>query len=453
MFAAPCLDRRSALRVGGVGLFGLGYPQLLQAIEAAKHKGRAKSVIFLFQWGGPGQIETFDPKPDAPDTVRGWVKSASTAVPGIHYSDRLPRVARIADKLCVVRCMRHSVRMSNHNSAGYYALTGVPPPTDDQRLRDSIDLFPGYGSVVSKLAPAPRGVATAVSYPHIIADGSITPGQHASFLGKSHDPLFFADDPNRPGFNLPELTLPAGVSPERMASRTELMKLIDRQTGLLDQSAVARGIDQSYQQASALLTSPKFREAFDLSREPASLRDRYGRTTYGQSCLLARRLAEAGARFVTVYYAASIGGDRGGWDYHGFRMESVPARLDMLLPHTDQTLSALVSDLADRGTLDETLVVWVGEFGRTPRISSNGGRDHWPQCYVAVLAGAGAKGGFVHGASDKLAAYPTVGSVTPEDLAATMFDALGINPETEVRDTLNRPMPAARGKPVRELFT
>jgi hypothetical protein len=452
MPATPLLDRRTALRVGGAGLFGLGYPELVRAAGAAKHRARAKSVILLFQWGGPGQHETFDPKPDAPDTVRGWYGSAPTAVPGVHFGDQLPRVAKLADKLCVVRCMKHSVKMNNHNSAGYYALTGVPPPTDDQRLRDSIDLFPGYGSVVSKLAPAKRGVATAVSYPHTISDGSITPGQHASFLGKSHDPLFFADDPNRPGFSLPELTLPAGVTPARLQSRTELMKLIDKQTGLIDHSAVARGVDQSYQQAAALLTSPKFREAFDLTREPDAVRDRYGRTTYGQSCLLARRLAEAGAKFVTVYFSASIGGPNGGWDYHGFNKESVPDRLKELLPLTDQTLSALVTDLHDRGTLDETLVVWVGEFGRTPKISGNGGRDHWPACYTAVLAGAGAKGGFVYGASDKLAAHPTTGSATPEDLAATMFAALGIDPDAEVRDTLGRPLPAARGKPIRELF-
>jgi hypothetical protein len=452
MLTHPMLSRRAALRVGGVGLFGVGYPEVLRAAEAARHKARAKSVILLFQWGGPGQHETFDPKPDAPDTVRGWFKSGPTRVPGTHFSDQLSKVAAIADKLCVVRSMRHSVRMNNHNSAGYYALTGVPPATDDQRLRDSLDLFPGYGSVVSKLAPARPGVATAVSYPHTIADGSITPGQHASFLGKSHDPVFVADDPNRPGFRLPELSLPAGVTPERMASRTELMKLIDRQSGILDRSAVARGVDESYQKAAALLTNPTFREAFDLGREPAKTRDRYGRTTYGQSCLLARRLAEAGAKFVTVYFSASIGGMGQGWDYHGFRGESVPNRLAELLPLTDQTLSALVTDLADRGTLDETLVVWVGEFGRTPKISGNGGRDHWPACYTAVLAGAGVKGGHVHGASDKHAAYPTSGRGSPEDLAATMFAALGIDPEAEIRDALGRPLPASRGTPMAELF-
>jgi hypothetical protein len=342
--------------------------------------------------------------------------------------------------------------MGNHNSAGYYSLTGVPPPSDDQRLRDSIDLLPAYGSVVSKLSPAPRGTATFVSFPHVIADGSITPGQHASFLGKSHNPLFVGESPNRPDFRLPELSLPDGLNPARLDSRTEILKLIDAQTGLLEQSAVARGVDETYQKAVALLTSEKFRTAFDLTREPASVRDRYGRTTYGQSCLLARRLAEAGTKFVNVYLARSIGGPNQGWDYHGFRGENPLDRLNELMPLTDQTLSALIEDLDQRGLLETTLVVWVGEFGRTPKISSNGGRDHWPQCYSAVLAGAGAKGGFVYGASDKLGAYPTLGSATPEDLAATMFEALGLDPEAEIRDSLNRPLPISRGKPLTELF-
>ncbi|HET6573334.1 MAG TPA: DUF1501 domain-containing protein, partial [Fimbriiglobus sp.] len=278
------------------------------------------------------------------------------------------------------------------------------------------------------------------------------PGQHASFLGKTHNPLFVGDDPNKPDFRLPELSLPEGVNPDRLASRTDILKLIDEQAGLLEQSAVARGVDESYQKAVAMLTSPRFKEAFDLSREKPAVRDRYGRTTYGQSCLLARRLVEAGAKFVNVYFARSIGGKGNGWDYHGFRGEDPVERLNELLPITDQTLPALVLDLHERGLLDSTLVVWVGEFGRTPRISSNGGRDHWPQCYCAVLAGGGAKGGFVYGASDKLGAYPTLGRAAPEDLAATMFDALGLDPETEIRDSLNRPLPISRGTPLRELF-
>ena len=342
--------------------------------------------------------------------------------------------------------------MKNHNSAGYYSLTGVAPPTDDQRLRDSIDLFPAYGSIVDKLAPAPKGTATFVAFPHVIADGSITPGQHASFLGKSHSPLFVNQDPSKPDFRLPELTLPDNLSAERLENRKDILKLIDEQSDLLEMSLVARGLDENYQKAVAMLTSPRFKQAFDLSRESRKTRDAYGPTTYGQSCLLARRCVEAGAKFVNVYFSRSIGGKGQGWDYHGFRGEDVPARLDELLPLTDQTLPALLNDLRDRGLFDDVMVVWVGEFGRTPRISSNGGRDHWPQCYCAVLAGGGAKRGFVHGASDKLGAYPTLGQARPEDLAATMFAALGIDPEAEIRDKLNRPLPVARGKPISEVL-
>jgi uncharacterized protein (DUF1501 family) len=446
------LSRRSLLRVGGASLFGLSFPQFLAAAgtPAAKLKATAKAIIFLHQWGGPGQQETFDPKPDAPDNVRGWYGATKTKLPGVIFGERIPKIAALADKLTVVRCMQHT--MKNHNSAGYYSLTGVAPPTDDQRLRDSLELFPAYGSIVDKLAPAPKGVATFVAYPHVIADGSITPGQHASFLGKGHSPLFVNQDPNRADFKLPELTLPENLSVERLENRKDILKLIDDQSDLLETSLVAQGLDESYQKAVAMLTSPRFKQAFDLTREPAAVRDAYGRTTYGQGCLLARRAVEAGAKFVNVYFSRSIGGKGGGWDYHGFNKESVTGRLDELLPMADQTLPALITDLEARGMLDDTLVVWVGEFGRTPKISSNGGRDHWPQCYCAVLVGGGMKKGFVYGASDKIGAYATVGQVRPEDLAATMFEALGIDPETEIRDKLNRPLPVARGKPVRELF-
>ena len=444
--------RRAVLRVGGAGLFGLSFPHLLAATESPRAKSRAtaKAVIFLHQWGGPGQHETFDPKPDAPDNVRGWYKATKTKLPGVIFGERIPKLAAMADKFTVIRCLQHT--MKNHNSAGYYCLTGVAPPTDDQRLRDSIELFPAYGSIVDKLAPAAAGVATFVSFPHVISDGSITPGQHASFLGKAHNPLFVNQNPNSPDFRLPELTLPENLSVERLESRKDILRLIDEQSDLLDSSLVARGLDESYQKAVAMLTSPRFKQAFDLTKEPKAVRDKFGRTTYGQSCLLARRVVEAGAKFVNVYYSRSIGGAGQGWDYHGFRGENVPARLDELLPTADQTLPALLDDLDERGLLESTLVVWVGEFGRTPRISSNGGRDHWPQCYCAVLAGGGAKKGFVYGASDKLGAYPTVGQARPEDLAATMFEALGIDPETEITDKLNRPLPIARGKPIREVF-
>ncbi len=448
----PLPSRRSALRVGGGALLGgLSLPRLLAAPDKSR-KATAKAVIFLHQWGGPGQHETFDMKPDAPENVRGWFKPKPTVVPGLQICEKLPKIAAMTDRLTVVRCMAHTTRMANHASAGYYSLTGVVPPTDDQRLRDTIELFPAYGSIVSKLAPARPGTATFVSFPHVIADGSVTPGQQASFLGKAHNPLFFADDPSRPDFRLPELSLPDGVTPERLQNRTAIMKLIDAQSDLLEKSTTARGMDESFQKAVSMLTSPKFRGAFDLSREPEANRDRYGRTTYGQSCLLARRLVEAGAKFINVYLAQQIGGAKNGWDYHGFNKEDPVARLDELLPLTDQTLSTLVLDLEERGLLDTTLVVWVGEFGRTPRISANGGRDHWPQCYNAVLAGGGVKRGHVYGASDKLGAFPTTGQASPEDLAATMFSALGIDPETEIRDALNRPHPISRGKVIADVM-
>jgi hypothetical protein len=442
------VSRRQLLRAGGLGLFGLALPQALRAASGGR-KPRAKSVILLHQYGGPSQYETFDMKPDAPDGVRGDFQPIPSKLPGVPVCERLPRVAGIMDKVCLIRSMQHT--MKNHNSAGYYSLTGRAPPLDDQRLRDSVELFPAYGSVVDKFAPARGGMPTFVAYPHRISDGSVTPGQHASFLGKSHDPLFFTQDPNGPGFGLPELQLPGNLSPDRLEHRRAVLKLIDQQTELLDTSATARGLDETYQKAIGLLTSPQVKTAFDLSAEPAKLRDAYGRTTYGQGCLLARRLVEAGVRFVTVYFAASIGGGGppGGWDTHGFnKVPMNPVLKDYLLPITDQTLPTLLNDLEDRGLLDSTLVLWMGEFGRTPRINKDAGRDHYPQCYTVLLAGGGVKRGYVHGGSDKIGAYPTGDVVRPDDLAATMYELLGIDPATEMRDALNRPLPIAAGSPV-----
>jgi hypothetical protein len=443
------LDRRTLLRIGGAGLFGLSLPQLLRA--ESTHKQRAKAVIFLHQFGGPPAHETFDMKPDAPAEVRGTFKPVSTKVPGLQVCEMLPRMAEVADKLTVIRCVQHT--MKNHNSAGYYSLTGTPPPTDDIRLRDSLDLQPAYGSIVDKLSPAPKGVPTFVAYPHVIRDGSITPGQHASFLGKAHNPFLFTRDPSSPDFRLPELALPSSITPERMENRKEVLKLIDGQTTLLEESAVAQGIDESYQKAVAMLTSKAFKKAFDLSDEPASLRDKYGRTTYGQGCMLARRLVEAGARFINVYFSEVIGGPKGGWDVHGNNGQPMdPILKRYLLPITNQTLPTLIEDLDQRGLLKDTLVLWMGEFGRTPRINNQAGRDHWPQCYSVVMAGGGVKGGHIHGASDKIGAYPLLGQVRPEDISATVFSLLGLDPETELRDRLNRPLAISRGKVVEDVI-
>lgn len=454
LFASACagfrqsnMNRRHLLQIGGLGLLGLHLSGFLRAAERGNgSKARAKSVIFLHQYGGPSHVDTFDMKPAAPDAIRGEFKPSATSAPGIYVSEKLPRTATIMDKVTLIRSLHHE--MKNHNSAGYYSLTGYAPPTDDQRLRDSRDLFPAYGSIVDRLAPAKAGVPTFVAYPHVIRDGSITPGQHASFLGKAHDPLLILQDPNSPDFRLPELSLPASLTPERMENRREVLKLIDQQTELLEFSAKARGIDAHYQRALSMLSSPGIKKAFDLSSEPAHVRDRYGRTTYGQSCLLARRLVEAGAKFINVYFAQTIGGrtNSGGWDTHGFDNNPMyPILKQYLLPITDQTLPTLLDDLESRGLLEETLVVWVGEFGRSPRINNMAGRDHWPPCYTALLAGGGVKRGYVHGSSDKNGAFPASDPVRPEDLAATMFYLLGLDRKTEVYDALNRPLPISKG--------
>jgi hypothetical protein len=444
-FNSVRITRRNALQIGGAGLLGLNLPRLFAAEEKRAANAppvRAKSVIFLFQFGGPSHIDMFDMKPNAPDGIRGPYKPIPSAAPEIQVCEKLPEVAKVMDKVTLIRSMTHN--MKNHNSASYYALTGHAPPLDDIRLRDSIDLFPAYGSVVSKLLPAQDpSLPTFVAYPHVCRDGSITPGQHASFLGKEHDPLLITEDPSAADFKLPEFSLPAGVSMSRLENRRELQKLVDRQSRLLDFSAEAQGIDAYYERALAMLNSDKVRKAFDLSQEPDELRDKYGRHTYGQSCLLARRLVESGVRFVNVYFSDSIGGqstERGGWDTHGFNNTRMfPIVEKRHFPITEETLPTFLRDMDDRGLLDTTLVVWMGEFGRTPKINDNISRDHWPQCYTTLLAGGGVKRGFVYGASDKDAVYPARDPVRPDDLAATMFFLMGIDPRTEVYDAQNRP--------------
>lgn len=455
--SAARLLRRDMLKIGGLGMFGLTMPKLLKAAESSKplsRSGTAKSVIFLFQWGGPSHVDTFDLKLDAADGIKTKYGHISSAIPGLPVVEYLPETAKILDKVTLVRTLTHT--MKNHNSAGYYALTGWAPPLDDQRLRDSLELMPGYGSIVDAVAPNTNGLPTFVAFPHSIADGSLVPGQHASFLGKAHDPLLILEDPNRENFQLPELSLPAGLTMDRLADRRRLQKLINRQSRMLEYSAEARGLDAYYEKAIGMLDSPKVREAFDLSKEPSELRDAYGRTTYGQSCLLARRLAEAGVSFINVYFDKSIGGqktDSGGWDTHGFndtrQYEILHKRH---LPITDQTLPTLLGDLEQRGLLDSTLVVWVGEFGRTPKINGNISRDHWPQCYTALLAGGGVKNGFQYGKSDKIGAYPDSDPVTPDDLAATIYALMGIDPETEIHDALDRPLPLSRGRVVYDVM-
>src|SRR5437868_13568939 len=355
------MNRRTLIRVGGAGLLGLTLPKLFRAAETsqgslAAPRIRAKRVIFLFQWGGPSHVDMFDMKPNAPDDHRSPLKPIASSCPEIQVCEQLPETAKRMHKVSLIRTLTHT--MKNHNSAGYYALSGHAPPTDDQRLRASLDLFPAYGSVVDRLAPSKNGMPTFVSYPYTISDGSITPGQHASFLGKGNDPLFFTEDPNSPEFKLPELSLPDNLSLDRLHRRREMQRIVDRQARLLEYSAEARGFDEYYDRAIGMLTSDKVRKAFDLSSEPPDVRDRYGRTTYGQGCLLARRLAEAGVKFTTVYFSNNIGGrsdTSGCWDTHGCdNTPMFPIVKKYHLPMTEHTLPVLLDDLEERGLLYDT---------------------------------------------------------------------------------------------------
>ncbi len=421
-------------------------------------QARAKHIIFLHQFdGAPSHLDTFDMKPTAPGRHSRRVSAdrhrPSRACP---VSEHLPRFATVIDQFAQVRSVNH--RMKNHNSATYYSLTGHTPPIDDIRLRDTQELYPAYGSTVARLRPAEdRAVPSFVSFPHVPVrtNGSVTPGQHASFLGKEFDPFFIAQDPNRTDFRLPELSLPSSMSLDRLDDRRGLQRLIDQQTDLASWSETARGIDAFYGRAVTMLSSPNVKRAFDLSQEPGKLRDAYGRSTYGQSCLLARRLVEAGVRFVSVYFSQSIGGKgNGGWDTHGDNFNQLKQRL---LPITDMAVPTLIQDLKARGLLEETLVVWMGEFGRTPKVENTkqfgpDGRGHWPNCYTVLFAGGGITPGAIYGSSDRIGAYPATDPVSPDDIAATMFWALGIDPATEVSDTLDRPLVIAAGQPITRLF-
>jgi Protein of unknown function (DUF1501) len=439
-FHRSSLSRRQMLQVGALGTLGLTLPRALRAEGQSGLKVRAKSVIFLHQFGGIPQQDTFDMKPNAPAELRGEFKPISSSLPGVDVCELLPRMSQIMHNFTVVRSVNH--RTSAHNSAAYYALTGHAPQADSVSAAASASDFPAYGSVVSRFAPSLARVPTFVSLPWVIADGVFrTPGQSAGFLGKEYDPLFITRDPNDPRFSVEELTLPIEVPLARVSNRRALRAGLAAYSQLTDSIAAVRGLDLYQQKALSLLTSSETQRAFDISAEDPGLRDRYGRTSYGQSVLMARRLVEAGVRFVTVYYSPGIVG----WDTHE---DNFKILRKSLLPSTEQTLPTLIQDLDSRGLLDDTLVVWTGEFGRTPKINKNAGRDHWPQCYTLLMAGGGVKRGFVYGGSDSTASYPKDNPCTPDDISATMFYCLGIDPATESHNLGNQPIPISRGTPL-----
>ena len=441
----PALTRRSLLRLGAVGLTGLTLPRVLRAEGAGKPgKATAKSVIMLFQFGGPSHLDTFDPKPDAAAEVRGEFKTLKTRTPGLSVSEHLPKLAERSHLYSVVRSVRHN--RSAHNSGAYYSLTGREPLIDIVTANASATDFPHPGSVVDRLGRADPKVPTSVALPTMIADGPFrTPGEFAGFLGKVHDPLWILKDPNAADFKVSELTLPGGVDVTRLRDRDAIQADLAKLSDLADRTAEAKTLREYQARAVDLLTSERTQKALAIGEEPDRTRARYGRHTYGQSVLLARRLVEAGVRFVTVYYSAGIGG----WDTHKDNFSTLRGSR---LPHTDAALSALLDDLKERGLLGETLVYWTGDFGRTPKINKDAGRDHWPQCQSVVMAGGGVAGGATYGASDRSGAYPKDDPVRPDDITATVFSALGLDPATEIRDQLDRPMPISAGQPIKALF-
>jgi len=439
------LSRRTVLKLGAVGATGITLPTVLQAEQSGRHRqGTAKSVIMLFQFGGASHLDTFDAKPAAPAGIRGEFSVIPSRTPGLHITEHLPRLAALSDHFAVIRTVYH--QMSAHNSGAYYSLSGRQPLINIVTANASATDFPHPGSIVDYLAPSSGQVPTSVSLPWMIADGPFrTPGEFAGFLGKNHDPLWILADPNQPNFKVTELSLPDGITVQRVNDRKALHHDLAALSRFADRSTAMRGMTDYQAKAIDLLTSAATQKAFDLDSEPAKLRDRYGRHTYGQSCLLARRLVEAGVRFVTVYYSRGIRG----WDTHDKNFTTLKEKL---LPHTDVSVSALIEDLRDRGLLQDTLIYWTGDFGRTPKINDNAGRDHWPQCYSVLLAGCGVQGGRTYGESDAQGAFPKDNPVRPDDVHATMFYALGLDPETEIRDQLNRPMPIAAGQPLLSLL-
>jgi uncharacterized protein (DUF1501 family) len=443
----PFPSRRALLKLGAVGLTGLTLPGLLKAEQDARTRPRkttAKSVILLFQFGGASHLDSFDPKPNAPAEIRGEFRSIPTKVSGSPVTEHLPRLADRADRFAVLHSVRHN--KGNHNSGAYYSLVGREPLVDIVTANASATDFPHPGSVVDFLsAERKRNVPSSVALPWMIADGPFrTPGEFAGFLGKQYDPLWAIGDPNKADFNVAELVLPDGLTIEQLADRKAIQDDLANLSKLADRAAV-KGLRDYQSRAIDLLTSAETRKAFAIRDEPAALRDRYGRNSYGQSCLVARRLVEAGVRFVTVYYSAGIGG----WDTH---KDNFATLKNSRLPHTDLALSALIDDLTDRGLIDDTLVYWTGDFGRTPTINKDAGRDHWPACYSVVMFGGGVRGGIRYGASDASGARPKDDPLHPGDITATVFEALGLDPTTEIRDQLGRPVPASTGQPVQRLF-
>jgi len=444
------LSRREMLHIGGLGLLGLSMPAQLGAQHPLRARS-AKRCIVLFLMGGPPQHSTWDPKPDATADVRGPFGPIATTVPGIQICELMPRLAQHMDKIAILRAV--STGDNAHSSSGYYMMTGVPhqPMNSENANPGAPNNWPNLGAIVQKVRANAGAIPGAIRLPHRIfnTDASVWPGQDAGFLGMSADPWLLQCVPGDASMRVSEFSLSADLPSGRLDDRRRLLDAINQR---LDADHRLERYDRQTQQAFDMLRSARAGHAFDLEREPAAMRDRYGRSPFGQSVLLSRRLIEAGVSLVQVnwYRGPNEPSDNPCWDSHA----NEPDRLrNVLVPPMDQAFATLLDDLSARGLLDDTLVVCMAEFGRTPRYNNRNGRDHWGPVFSVALAGAGIRGGAVYGASDRIGAQPRDGRVRPEDLTATIFHCLGHPAGTEIHDSVNRPIPLSRGQVVRQILT
>jgi hypothetical protein len=466
-------SRREFLRVGGAGLFGLSLADILalQAQGSAppldpKQKGgwgKAKSVIFLFLQGGPSHIDIWDPKPDAPSNIRGEFKPIKSNVPGIWLSETMPLLAKQMDKATLIRSMSYTpAGLFNHTAAIYQIMTGYTPDRvspSGQLEPPAANDFPHFGCQVSRLRPPETPMLPFVLLPRPLQESNVIgKGGTAGFLGAAHDPYFFYQDPNK-DIKLDDLTMRKDVSKERLERRANLLKKVEDAMPDMEKAVASYALDSYYTKAFDLVSSGRARDAFDLTKEPDKVRDRYGRHTFGQGVLLARRLIEAGTRIVQVNWPAVANGDPkvDAWDTHAANFGPLK---ELHCPKLDSGLSALLEDMDQRGMLEETLVVAIGEFGRSPRlgVSTSGnsnspdGRDHWPYCYTALIAGAGVRRGALYGKSDATASSPAENPVHPIQMLATIYHALGIDPHTIVYNHLNQPRELVQAEAVPAFF-
>lgn len=442
------LSRRRFLEVGSAAPFGLSLPQLL-ASEGQSNRsglpgfGKAKSCVVIFLWGGPGQQDLWDPKPDAPSVVRSEFAPIATSVTGTRLTDQLPCLAQQAERFTIVRSMTH--RDFEHGSAAYTALTGYPHPLPGTNTVARPDDFPTYGSILTKLAPTSRPVPDFVVLGPVMHQGARPPlaGQNAGFLGPGYDAFRIAEDPSSADFSVSGVAPQEGLSDFRYQARRQLVTSFDNRQP--SRGVHAEGLSELYRRAFGLLGSEQTRRAFRLDDEKAATRNAYGRSKFGQSLLLARRLVEARVPLITVNWSKLNANE---WDTHANNY----ARLRKMLPPFDRSLAAFFQDLDERSLLDETLVVCLGEFGRTAKINEKAGRDHWPDCYSLVLAGGGIRRGSIYGASNRTASYPVDRDVAPWDISATMYHLLGINPGTHIQNRQGQPLPVSKGSVVEGLL-